>query len=73
MMRACWPTACQGLMGCKSLTVSSTLEMLDMHADLKFYPLQENRVPPQRVLCEAPPLNARELFNIRHSSLRVTI
>ncbi|KAK1627951.1 hypothetical protein QYE76_002266 [Lolium multiflorum] len=30
-----WPTACQGD-GCKS-TVSSTLEMLDMHADLEFY------------------------------------
>nr|XP_051197038.1 uncharacterized protein LOC127310398 [Lolium perenne] len=34
---ASWPTTCQGLMGCKSLTVSSTLEMLDMHDDLEFY------------------------------------
>lgn len=73
MMQASCLTVCQGPMGCKSLMACSALEMLDMHADLVFYLPSGKQGATSTGLVQGTNLMQKELFNLRHSSLGVTI
>jgi hypothetical protein len=47
--------------------------MLDMHVGLRFYPSSKKRYHLNVFIERNLPQNAKKLFNLRHSSLRVTI
>ena len=47
--------------------------MLAIHAAVAFYPLRGVRYHLIEFESRNHPTNARELFNLRHSSLRVTV
>jgi hypothetical protein len=62
-------------MGSISLKASSTLEMVGMHDVLGFstLPLKKTRYHLNKLSTKYYPKIAKELFNLRHSSLRVTV